>query len=183
MKLSPVEIKKQEFRRAFRGYNPVEVQAFLDIMATEVEETMTEQRGLMEKAMELETQLKDYRSIEKAIQQTLMQAQETTAKSIENTRQEAQLILKEAEMKAFQMLDKSRNDLTMLKEQIMILKAKKDSVVSRLKMLLTSELQLIKALEVDEELQTAGPPEPEELSKERQEFEDIIKRLDQEKPQ
>ncbi|MGA2622304.1 MAG: DivIVA domain-containing protein [Bacteroidota bacterium] len=179
MKLTPVEVKKQEFKKVFRGYDPEEVLAFLDTIATEMDESLSEQRALADRAIELETQLKDYKSIEKAIQQTLMQAQETSAKSMENTRQEAQLILKEAELKAFQMLDKARNDLTVLKEQLTILKAKKDSIVARLKMLLNSELELIRALEVDEELQTKSSTEPEELSKEKQEIEEIIRSLEQ----
>lgn len=179
MKLTPVEVKKQEFKKVFRGYDREEVSAFLDTIATEMDESLAEQRTLEDRVNELETQLKDYKSIEKAIQQTLMQAQETSAKSMENTRQEGQLILKEAELKAFQMLDKARNDLTVLKEQLTILKAKKDSIVARLKMLLNSELELIRALEVDEELQTKSSTEPEELSKERQEIEEIIRSLEQ----
>ncbi len=141
MKLTPVEVKKQEFKKVFRGYNPEEVSAFLDTIASEMDESLTERRALEDRVNELDTQLKDYKSIERAIQQTLMQAQETSAKSMENTRQEGQLILKEAELKAFQMLDKARNDLMVLKEQLTILKAKKDSIVARLKMLLNSELR------------------------------------------
>ena len=179
MKLTPFEVKKQEFKKVFRGYDREEVSAFLDTIATEMEESLADRRTLEDRANELETQLKDYKSIEKAIQQTLMQAQETSAKSVENTRQEGQLILKEAELKAFQMLDKARNDLTVLKEQLMILKAKKDSIVARLKMILNSELELIRALEVDEELQTKSTTEPEELSRERQEIEEIIRSLEQ----
>jgi len=38
MKLSPLDIKKQEFSRAFRGYSVEEVQAFLDTLARQVEE-------------------------------------------------------------------------------------------------------------------------------------------------
>ncbi len=178
MKLTPVEIKKQEFAKVFRGYDPEEVQSFLDTIATDVEETMEQQSQMKEKIVELETQLKDYKTIERSLQQTLMQAQETSAKSVENARQEAYLIMREAELKASQMQDKARNDLTVLKEQITILKAKKDSIVARLKMLLNSELELIKALEVDEELQKKTSTEQQEFSKEKMEIEEIIKSLD-----
>jgi len=179
MKLTPVEIKKQEFPKSLRGYKPDEVHSFLDSVAAELEETNEEQRALKEKTIELDAQLKSYRNIERAMQETLMQAQESSAKSIENARQEAHLLLKDAEIKASQMLDKARNDLTVLKEQITILKAKKDSIVSRLKMLLNSELELIKALEVDEELQTAQSTERQEASREKSEIEEIIKSLGQ----
>ena len=177
MKLSPVEIRKQEFTKTFRGYNPEEVVAFLDMVATEFEQLQQSVKELTLKNAELDTSLQNYKSVERAIQMTLMQAQETSGKTIENARKETQLLLHEAEIKSSQMLEQARNDLTIIKEHITILKAKKDSIVSRLKMLLNSELQMIKALEVDEELQT-GTGEQKGSTQDTSEIEDIIRTLD-----
>ena len=117
--------------------------------------------------------------MEKAIQQTFMQAQETGGKAVENARKEAQLIIHEAELKATQILDKSRTNLTAIKEQIRILKARKDSIVVRLKMLLNSELDLIKTLEFDEAFPSQNEDElSRETSKEKTEIEEIIKNLE-----
>jgi len=179
MQVTPAEIRKQEFNRSFRGYDRGEVAAFLETVATDIEELLKINREQSDKVIELETTLKDYKSVERAIHQTLMQAQETSGKSIENARKEAQLLLHESELKAAQMLDKARNDLTTLKEQVTILKAKKDAILARLKMLLNSELELIKALGVDEELQTGTNPEQPRTSDQKSEIQDIIKSLDQ----
>jgi cell division initiation protein len=178
MKLSPLEIRKQEFRKTFRGYDTNEVATFLDMVANEFEELQATIQTLSAKNAELETSLHNYKSVEQAIQQTLMQAQETSGRAIENARKEAQLLLHETELKASQMLDKARNDLTSLKEQFTILKAKKDSIVSRLKMLLNSELELIKALEVDEEMQTGSSTEHKDYTHQRAEIEEIIKSIE-----
>jgi cell division initiation protein len=178
MKLSPVEIRKQEFSKTFRGYDPNEVGTFLEMVAGEFEEMQTIIRTLSAKNAELETSLQNYKSVEQAIQQTLMQAQETSGRAIENSRKEAQLLLHETELKASQMLDKARNDLTSLKEHFTILKAKKDSIVSRLKMLLNSELELIKALEVDEELQMSSNTEHRDFTHQKDEIEEIIKNIE-----
>ena len=179
MKLTPIEVKTQEFAKKFRGYDESQVRQFLDAITETMEEMLEYQRGLEQKIATVEAQLQDYKSIERSLQQTLMQAQESGAKAVENAKQEGQLILREAELKASQMLDKARNDLSSLKEHITILKAKKDSIVTRLRMLLNSELELIKALEVDEELQPKSTEERQEYSKERMEIEAIIKSLDQ----
>lgn len=178
MKLTAVEIRKQEFSKTLRGYNPHEVTAFLEIVAAEFEQLQLTNKELSEKITETETALQTYKSIEKAIQQTFMQAQETSGKSIENARKEAQLLLHEAEMKASQILDKARSELTVLKEHMTILKAKKDSIVSRLKMLLNSEMELIKALEIDEELQASSGSEHKTMVGEKSEIEDIIRGLE-----
>ena len=180
MKITPLDIKKRQFKKIFRGYDPVDVAAYLDVVANELEEALKHQKEMKDQVVLLETQLKDFKSFEKVLQQTLMQAQETSGKAIENSRKEGQLIIQESEQKAAQIVDKARNDLTSLKEQIMILKAKKDSIVSRLKMLLHSELELIRALEVDEELMERESKEmKQDFSKEKMEIEEIIKSLEQ----
>ena len=178
MKMIPQEIKRQKFNRVFRGFDPSEVEAYLETVAAEVEGAYKQVNELTQRITEAEIQLKDYKSVEKALQETFMQAQETTGKSIENARKEAQLIIQESELKASQIVDKARNDLTKLKEQFTILKAKKDSIVTRLKMLLNSELELIKMLEIDEELQSERNDDGKEgILKEKMEIEEIIKSL------
>lgn len=180
MKFIPHDIRTREFGKNFRGYDPVEVRNFLHDVAAVIDELQHEGADQDRRILELETRLKDYSSVEKALHDTFMQAQETSGKAIENARREAQLIIHEAEVKASQIVDKSRNDLTSIKEQLTILKAKKDSIVSRLKMLLNSELNLIKALEVDEELQSSPPSEDsKESSRAKQEIDEILKSLDQ----
>lgn len=151
MSLTPLDIKKQEFKKTLRGYDPVEVDTFLEMVSGEVESLLTANKEQKEKALHLEIQLRDYKNIEKTLQQTLMQAQETTGRSIENSRKEAQLILQEAEIKATQILDRARLDLSKMKEDVSSLKAKKEALVTRLKVLLSSELDLMKALEIEEE--------------------------------
>jgi cell division initiation protein len=179
MKLTSQDIKQQQFKKNFRGFDPAEVEAFLSLAAAELEESQKHNKEISNKLIELETQLKDYKTVEKAMQDTFMQAQETTGKAIENARKESQLIIHEAELKASQIVDKARNELIALKEHITILKAKKDSIVSRLKMLLHSELELIKTLEIDEQLQTNHQHQrSEELIKEKSEIDEIIKSLD-----
>lgn len=183
MKLTATEIKNQEFSRIFRGFNPTEVRDFLEDFALAWEQAGKEREEYVQKITQLETQLNDFKSMEKALQQTFAQAQETSSKSVDQARREAQLIIQEAELKASQIVEKSRHDLTALKEQVTILKAKKDSIVSRLKILLNSELDLLRALEVNEGEAPAGSPETppdvrEEFVKEKKEIDEIIKSLD-----
>lgn len=179
MQLSAGAIRKQKFRKKIQGLDAGEVSAFLEEVAGEFESLEQEHDSLSRKTLELETQLKDFRSVEKALQQTLAQAQDSTAKAVEHARKEAQLIIQDAEMKAAQIVEKSRNDLTVLREQITILGAKKESIVVRLKMLLNSELELVKALEVDEK-PPAGRRDTENTKRQGDvpEIDDIVRSLD-----
>jgi cell division initiation protein len=176
MKITPLEVKRQEFKKVLRGYDPVEVDTFLEMISNELEELLGVNKHMKDKVIELETQLSDYKNMEKTLQQTLLQAQETSGKSIENSRKEADLIIKEAELKASQIVEKARTDFSRAKEEIAGLKARKESIISRLKVLLNSELDLLRALEIDEE-DLSKRDTSKGTGKEHLEIEEILKKL------
>lgn len=148
MKLTPLDIKKQEFKRTMRGYDPVEVDTFMDMMANEFEDLLRQQKESRDKTIEMETQLKDYKQIEKTLQQTLLQAQETTGKTYETARRDAESIIKEAELRAAKIVEEANVRLTKLHSELDQLIGRKEALVGRLRVLLSSELDLIKALEI-----------------------------------
>ena len=148
MKLTPLDIKKQEFKRTMRGYDPVEVDTFMDMMANEFEDLLRQQKDTRDKTIEMETQLKDYKQIERTLQQTLLQAQETTGKTYEAARRDAESIIKESELRAAKIVEDANVKLTQLNSEIDRLNARKESLIGRLRVLLSSELDLIKALEM-----------------------------------
>lgn len=148
MKLTPLDIRKQEFKRVMRGYDPVEVDTFMEMMAAEFEELLKSQKDMRDRAIELEVQLKDYRQIEKTLQQTLLQAQETTGRTYEAARKEAELIAREAEQKAAAILADARADLVQLKKEMQDLTVRKESLVQQLRVILSAELNLLKTLDL-----------------------------------
>jgi len=180
MQMSGSLIRKQSFRKKFQGYDPAEVSAFLEEIAGEFDRLRTEQEDLTLKVTELETRLADYTKVETVLQETLARAQDSSSKAVEQARKEAQLIIRDAELRAGQILDKSKNDLTALKEQVTILGAKKESIVARLRMLLNSELELVRALDAGEETAEGEGPAAEagERKNDSSEIDDIVKSLD-----
>jgi len=176
MKITPLEIKRQQFKKGMRGYDTVEVETFLEMLSNEVEDLLKANKDLRDKTIELETQLADYKNMEKTLQQTLMQAQEASGKSIENSRKEASLIIQDAELKASQIVEKARSDFARAKEEISTLRARKDSILSKLKVLLKSEIDLINALEVDED-DLSGEKLARGSGKEHLEIDEILKKL------
>ncbi len=174
MKLTPLDIKKQEFKKVMRGYDPVEVNAFMEMVAAELAELLKENKDVKEQAIQNDVQIRDYRQMEKTLQQTLVQAQEASGKTIENARKEAQLVIQEAELKANQILDQARSDLLRIKDEISTLKSKRESIASRLRVLLSSELELIKALEMDD---STSESSSRSSAKGAIDVDDIVKKL------
>lgn len=177
MKLTPLDVRKQEFKKVMRGYDSVEVDTFMEMVAADLEEALKLQKDTRDRIVELETQLKDYRQIEKTLQQTLLQAQEATGRTYESARRESETIVRDAESKATKIVEQANSDLTRLKNELMRLAARKDSLIGRLKVLLSSELDLLKTLDL------GGP---EDLSggsslgtgKESVEIDSILKSID-----
>ncbi|MCK6600438.1 MAG: DivIVA domain-containing protein [Bacteroidetes bacterium] len=133
MKLSALDIKKQDFKKAMRGYEPAEVRAFLDIVSSQWESVMTENREQALRLAELETQLKDYRQVEKVLHQTMLNAEETSRQTIENARQQSQNMIKEAEIKGLSIIEAAKRDVADLRQQIQILKSHRMDLINRLK--------------------------------------------------
>jgi cell division initiation protein len=150
LKVTPLDIKKQRFRIRVRGYDPDEVETFLEMIADEYDALLNERNRIGEEYNKLKTQLKDYQQVEKTLQETLMNAQETVSQSRENSKREAQILVREAELKAERILDEAREKLDKMKNDLSLLKAQKESFAKRLKHLLESQIELIKVLEIDD---------------------------------
>ncbi len=150
MKLTPLDIKKQEFKKAMRGYDPIEVETFLEMVAEEYEAVIREKNSLQDEALKLKTQLRDYQNVEKALQDTLMTAQQSIAESRQNSQRQANLIVREAEIKAEKILEDAKIKLAELKNELVLVKSQKESFARRLRHLLTSQIDLIDVLESDD---------------------------------
>ncbi len=53
MKITPLEIKRQEFKKTMRGYDTIEVETFLEMVSNEMEELIHENRDQKDKIIEL----------------------------------------------------------------------------------------------------------------------------------
>ncbi|NIR51810.1 DivIVA domain-containing protein [candidate division KSB1 bacterium] len=150
MKLTPLDIKKQEFKKSLRGFDPVEVETFLEMVADEFENLIRERNSLSDEVLRLKTQLQDYQDVEKNLKETLMNAQQNIEDSRENSKREAEMIVREAEIKAEKIIEDARIKLVELKNELVVVKAQKDSFARRLRHLLISQLDLIEVLELDD---------------------------------
>lgn len=150
MRLTPLDIRKQEFKRTMRGYDPEEVNTFLEMVAEEFETLQREKKRLEDETLKLRTQLHDYQELERTLKQTLMNAQETVQVSRETSQREADMLVREAELQAEKIIEEARLKLAQLKNELLLVRAQKDSFARRLRHLLESQLELIGVLEMDD---------------------------------
>lgn len=172
MKLTPLDVKKQEFKKSMRGYDPVEVDTFLEMVSNQLETLIREKNDLTDEVLKLKTQLRDYQDVEKTLKETLMTAQQSINESRENSNREAEMIIRDAEMKAEKLLENAKLRLAEMKNELVVIKAQKDSFARRLRHLLESQIELIQVLELDDmgyghtERRTQKPSTPQKEEKE-----------------
>ena len=150
MKLTPLDIKRQVFKKVMRGYDPIEIETFLEMVSEEYEALIKERNDLSDDVLKLKTQLRDYQEVEKTFKESLMNAQQTINQSRENSKRESDLIIKEAEVRAEKIIENIKMQLIEMKNELMIVKAQKDSFAKRLRHLLESQLELLGVLEIDD---------------------------------
>lgn len=150
MKLTPLEIRKQEFKKVMRGYDPEEVEAFLGMVADEMELIITEKNQLNDELIKLRTQLQDYQRVESTLRETLVKAQHTVEESRVNSRREAEIMIHEAELQAEHILKEAREELLNLRHEISLVKTQKESFARRLRHLLQSQIELLEVMEMED---------------------------------
>ncbi|MBD3274261.1 MAG: DivIVA domain-containing protein [Candidatus Marinimicrobia bacterium] len=147
MKIAPVEIRKYEFKKVLRGYDPDEVRYFLEMIADELEAINREKSELESKVKSHQEKLQEYRQIEKSMQDALIVAKETSDRSMANTKKESKLIIADAEAKADRIVEGARKEASKIRQDIEKLRMQKDSFIVKIKNILRSEFELIDALD------------------------------------
>lgn len=150
MKLTPLDIRKQEFRKTLRGFDPIEVQTFLEMVGEEYEQLLEKNKQLNHRLIELETKLKDYQENEKNLRETLLNVQEVRKQSEESSRRQADLLIKESELKAMEIIEIARKQARQMRDEVSILRSQKESFINRLRQILISQIELLSVLEIDD---------------------------------
>lgn len=150
MRLTPLDIRKQEFTRAFRGYEAEEVQAFLQMVSTQWQEVLDEQRRFEERLRAMEAKLAHYEKVEEALQEALQTARESTRKTLENAERKAQLIVEEAEARAVEIKRGAEQERYQLKREASKLTSRRNEIAARLRAFLMSEMELLARFEGDD---------------------------------
>ena len=147
MKITPLDIRKQEFKKSFKGYDKNEVDIFLEITAKEMENLVRENKSMQEQLRELDLRIEDYKRMEKTLQDTLTSAQKTTDEIRRNARKEAEMIVKKAKIDASEILEDVQVQLRELKNQISALKSQRDGFIAQLRGFLSSQLKMLDEME------------------------------------
>lgn len=147
MKISPLDIKKQEFAKKFRGYSPDEVHSYLEMVAVEYEDMIRKSRDLEQKVGMLEERLDHYKRMENVLQETLITTQRAAEETKAAAEKRAQTIISEAKMEAQRIANENNEKLGKVRRDIADLTNQRDSFAVSFRSLLESQISLLNILE------------------------------------
>ena len=116
--LTPLDVRRYEFGKALRGFDPERVNQFREQVAEELERLSRVNQDLDAKARGFHEQLRAFRERDKAINDALVSAQQLRNEIREQAEKEGQLIIREAKADAERILDEARAEVRRVEEQI-----------------------------------------------------------------
>jgi len=128
MNVSPLDLRQQRFRKAFRGFDRVEVTSFLVAVAEDYEQALRETDRLRTDLTRMEAVLNEHREAERNLRNTLLTAQKLADDIKANAEEEAQRIVREAEGRSELLLQKTQARLEDVQREIDGLKLKRKDV-------------------------------------------------------
>ncbi|MBI5057992.1 MAG: DivIVA domain-containing protein [Nitrospirae bacterium] len=156
MRITPLDIQQKQFATRFRGFDMEEVDSFLELIREEMEELLRENANLREESKRFEKQLKEYKNIETTLKDTLISTQQMVEEFRGTAKKDAELMIKEAELKAEDMMREAQEKIVKIHEDITDLKGIRRHFKEELKRLIESHLRM---MEFDKEREAEIPNE------------------------
>jgi cell division initiation protein len=161
MKLTALEIKQQQFEKSLRGYDPAEVQSFLNLISSEWEHMTGKIRELETQVDKLNDKLKHYERVEEALHETLQTAKSTAEEKLVASRREAKMVEEKAEMEAEAIVNDAYRQRREIRQHIIKLIDKREEIVRNINSYLENAKTGLEQFNSQDPSLFTLPPEPE----------------------
>jgi|GEM_PF-587747 len=158
MKITALDIRKQEFARTFRGYDPDEVDSFLQVIATGWQEMVDDLRRSQEKIEEQQMKLEHYMKVEEALEEALQTARSSARQTIESAEKKATTLLEDAENRIVHLQKEADANRLEIKRETARYAVRQQEIVAKLRAFLVSEMEMLRHFEADTGERTLQQP-------------------------
>ena len=152
MKLTPLDIHHKEFGRSIRGYNEGEVDEFLDQVADELERLFKENIDLSERIEAADEKVKGYQDMERTLHNTMVSAQKSAEDIIAKAKHEAEIVLKDAEVKAKEIIHNALTQKQRTQSDLMRIKQAEEEFRGQFKTLLDNHQRTLAEIPLPEDV-------------------------------
>jgi cell division initiation protein len=146
MRVTPLEIRQQQFPLRFRGLDPGEVDKFLELVASDMEELVRENARLREGLTRKDQELQRVQKGEDELKKALVTIQQIREEWVGHAEKQAEQILRESELKAGQLQVEAERQVESLHHDLHELKRQKQQLTTQMRHLLEEHMRLLDAM-------------------------------------
>ncbi len=158
MRMTPLDVHNHRFPTRWKGYDPADVDGFLELLAQDYEAMVHEVEQLREVVRRQEQRLTELQANEGVLRETLLTAQSMADDLRQTATKEAEILIGEAEVRAEKVLDAAHRRAAKLAEDIREMKALRSRVAGAVRQTIETHLALLEGL---------GAPDEEETCEEK----------------
>lgn len=147
MRITPVDIQQAGFSVRFRGYDRQEVDTFLDTLTEDYETLVRDNHTLRDRRADLESQVNELKKKEALLNNTLVKAQSLVEEMHQNAHKEAELITKEAEIRAEDLIKTANQKIAASRSEILDLQKEKVMFLEKIRSLIRSFQKMVETIE------------------------------------
>ena len=147
--LTPLDVRRFDFRTAMRGYEREHVDQFREQVATELERLGRLNTDLESKTRTLTEQLKSFRERDAALNEALISAQQLRTQMKEQAEKESELILRETRAEAARIIDGARANVRSIEEDFSAIERMRRGYLAQLRIHVERQLAEINAAEAN----------------------------------
>lgn len=136
--ITPLDMRQPTFGTTMRGFNKVEVTAFLEEAAGDYESVLRDNERLRQEILRLEASLNQFRELEGSLKTTLMSAQKVADDMRDTATKDAARILREAEGRADLVVQKAQARQEEIEREIDGLRLKRREVETNIEAAISS---------------------------------------------
>ena len=140
MNISSKEIKKRDFKKSMRGYDPNEVDAFLDTVSLHYERLVADNKTQTDRIKSLISDIDIYKVNEVNLQKALIKSQDLGEEIVSNAKKTAQMIIKEAELNARKIRLDLDDNISEKKQELEAIKIRNEKLLDDIKNYLNDKL-------------------------------------------
>ncbi|HEX4682166.1 MAG TPA: DivIVA domain-containing protein [Gemmatimonadaceae bacterium] len=145
--LTPLDVRRYEFGKSLRGYDPDRVEQFREQVAEEMERLSRLNQDLDAKARGFHEQLRAFRERDKAINEALVSAQQLRGEIREQADKEAQLVIREARAEGERLIEDARAEVRRIEDQLTSLDRARRAYLAQMRALIERQLSEVAAAE------------------------------------
>lgn len=143
--ITPLEIQNQEFSSKLRGFDPQEVKHFLYLLSEEFATLVESNHDMHRELSVLRARIKDMEDRDKILKDTLISAQQIKREIHENAMKEAELTVREGQLKAETLYEHAKKEGDKVTRQVQEIRRVRNDILAEVEMMVARFTHFVEA--------------------------------------